>query len=199
MRQTVHERGLAAHDSDSRWEVRPGGGQAVDPRDGRIVRCAQSLLPARRAGGSLAPLMRAPRLIGLVALAGLIASLCVPTASGRHGDHKYVAEGADASDVLYKPRNWTPTGDGSLRFTKIRWKSYDGRVARATATAHSSSCEPSCADGDVTVKRVTITLDKAKTFECATDTLVYSRLRFKPSLPNRPSTIRFTYCSNRFG
>lgn len=112
--------------------------------------------------------------------------------------HVYVADAGDASRVLFKPRSWTPTGDGSLRFEDIRWISYDGAIAQATALADASTCEPDCATGRRVKKRVILTLDRPKIYQCAAHTYVYSRIRVRPDLPNRPSIVEFSYCSNRF-
>lgn len=124
----------------------------------------------------------------------------VSNASSKYrGENVYVPQYGDASDVLYKPRKWKPTGNGSLSFSGIRWESYGGRTARGTATARSSDCNPDCDSGRVTKRRVKFTLSRPRTFECAPTTYVYSRLKFSPSLPNHPSKMKFTYCSNRFG
>ena len=120
-------------------------------------------------------------------------------ANGYRGHAVYVAGDGDASHLVFRPLRWTPTGDGSLRFTNIRWQSYGGAVARATATAYAATCVPNCASSPVRRKRVRITLDRPKIFECANEIYVYSRIRFAPRLPNRPSGSNFAYCSNRFG
>lgn len=149
---------------------------------------------ARRRSGPVTP-------SGFLLLVAALAILATTgSAAGTYrGQHVYVPDNADASQVLFRPSRWTPTGDGSLRFVRIRWSSYDGRVARATGIAISSSCEPSCADGHITRQRVKLVLSMPRIFKCARGTYVYSRLQFSPRLPNRPSAINFTFCSNRFG
>jgi hypothetical protein len=147
------------------------------------------------------------RLLIAVAFLGLLAGDGATAAESRAsaaatasylGYHVYVPQYADASQPLFRPHSWTPTGNGSLRFTSIRWSAYDGPIARATAISFKSSCRPSCADGRVARRRARLKLDLPKTFECAPDIYVYSRLRYKPRGSRGWRTLTFSYCDNRF-
>lgn len=115
------------------------------------------------------------------------------------GHHVYVPGDGDLTNGLFRPTHWTPTGDGSLDLVRIRWSAYDGAVARGTATAINNDCDPSCASGHITRVHIRFTADLPRIPKCVADTYTYTRLRFAPRLSGRPSTVRFRFCSNRFG
>ncbi len=53
------------------------------------------------------------------------------------GHPVYIPDGAYLGSPVHRPHRFTPTGDGSLYFTGVRWSSYDRAVARGTAIGHA--------------------------------------------------------------
>lgn len=129
---------------------------------------------------------------------GLIAS---PYSAAYRGKPVYVPENADGSQPLYKPRRFTPTGDGSLSFSRVRWSSYNGSVARATALGRANDCDPGCADGTFYKRRARVVLSQPRVLSCSS-LLIYTHIRVtwpKGEPPGeRAGEYDMTYCSNRF-
>lgn len=139
------------------------------------------------------------RILLALAVVSSAATALPPSATDAYrGKPVYIGDNADASQPLYRPTRWTPTGDGSLRFEKVAWRGYNASVATATAIAVNNDCDPSCASGSVTRRRIRLTASRPRIFNCSRETYVYSYFRFRPALKNRPSSFRLASCSNRF-
>jgi len=74
----------------------------------------------------------------LAGLSAVIALLAPPAVAGAFKGHSvYVPEGAYLGSPVYRPHRFSPTGDGSLYFTGVKWFSYDRAVAKGRATGHA--------------------------------------------------------------
>ena len=56
----------------------------------------------------------------------------------------------------FRPRRIDISGDSSFFMTGVHWQSYNGPVARGTATAYTDNCIPYCADGHIYTSRASI-------------------------------------------
>ena len=91
-------------------------------------------------------------------------------------------DNANVNEPVYKPRRFTPTGDGSLFLTSVKWSRYGGAVAPATARAHATDCSPSCGDGTFHTATAAIWLSQPKRL-CGTRMYRRIRLKFRHVVP----------------
>lgn len=80
----------------------------------------------------------------LLATGAAIIALALPSlASAYRGRRVYVPNNLCVLTVLFKPRAFTPSGDGATAFRALRWHRYGGSTARATGTEVHSVFRPS--------------------------------------------------------
>ena len=92
-----------------------------------------------------------------------------------HGARVYVAWDA-CTGQRYRPSSIVlACGDAGLFATNIRYRHYGGKTAWATATLHTHSCVPNCAESAFHAFPGTIELHAVKRCE---GTLYYSRARY---------------------
>jgi len=115
--------------------------------------------------------------IAVVALALLaVAVTFAATALGAAPKKVYV-EGDVVSQVLvYRPHAIELAADGTFALAGIKYTSYGGPAATATARAYVRGCTPNCAQGKVYRPSATLRLE-AQT-QCQGKT-IYSKLRYK--------------------
>lgn len=82
--------------------------------------------------------VRAPRSSALLALlvSALLALVLAPT-SATAGSQVFLPNGAYLGSPVFKPGQFTPTGDGSLYFNGVKWSTYGGAVARGSGSGHA--------------------------------------------------------------
>ena len=77
--------------------------------------------------------------------------------------------------LVYRPHSIGLSGDGTFSLYRIRWHSYEGPIARATAIAYVKGCTPSCANGHVDRPRAKLRFTTR--VECA-GREIYARMHF---------------------
>jgi hypothetical protein len=119
----------------------------------------------------------ARRVAALLACAGMLVGAASASADPRfHGGRVYVAAKA-CGGKQYRPATIVlACGDGGLFATDIRYRSYGGARAVATAQLHTHSCVPNCAESTFHAFPGTITL--ADVVRCE-GVLYYSRARYR--------------------
>ncbi len=107
---------------------------------------------------------------------GLLACLALAaTTYANRAPKLFVIRSIVSSQVLFRPHTIGLSADGTFSLEHIRWQSYGGGVARATASAYTRGCTPNCAEGHVELLRAKLRF--------ATPTLcqgryIYSRLHY---------------------
>jgi hypothetical protein len=95
--------------------------------------------------------MRLGRALGIAA--GCIPMLAVPTTGLAAAARTYVIPSTESTNpdgswpALFRPAQLPFAQDGTLYVTNIRWKGWNGGRAVGHGTAHETSCNPSCAQG----------------------------------------------------
>ena len=118
-----------------------------------------------------------------VALAIALPVLASPSIARDRAHRVYIPDGAYARNPVYKPSRFTPTGDGSLFFTAVRWSAYGGSVARATALGHADDCNPDCAHGSFHTAVAGVWLSRPR-FLCHHYLYTIIRVRFLRAVPS---------------
>ena len=70
----------------------------------------------------------------------------------------FVAPNFGSERLAIRPRNMNISGDGTLSFYDLVWRSWGGGTARAIGRAYDRSCTPDCAEGQVDRTRVKVLL-----------------------------------------
>jgi hypothetical protein len=114
------------------------------------------------------------RLLTSAVLVVVLGAACAATASG--ASHKvYVERDIVNQQLAYRPHAIGLSGDGTFAMTGIRWQSYGGPTAKATARAYLRGCTPDCAQGRVFRPRATLRLSNV--IGCR-GVAIYSQLRY---------------------
>jgi hypothetical protein len=114
------------------------------------------------------------RLLAAAALIAILGAGFAAIASG--ASHKvYVERDIDSQELAYRPHAIGLSGDGTFAMAGIKYRTYGGPVARATARAYVRGCTPNCAEGRLFRPRATLRL--VDQIQCRGVT-IYSRLRF---------------------
>jgi hypothetical protein len=79
--------------------------------------------------------------------------------------------------LYYRPHVFYLSADGALTLTAVKWRSYGGATATATAVAHTNNCLPACIGGTFTTHRTKLRLTGRK-YCGARDREIYARLSF---------------------
>ncbi len=117
--------------------------------------------------------MRA-RLIVLVV--ALVALAVLPASAGAAAGGKvFVKTSIDTNTLKVRPHQILLSGDGTLGLLAIKYESYGGPVAKATATAYTRGCTPKCAEGKVLRPRATVRFSDL--VECE-GKMVYGKLSY---------------------
>jgi hypothetical protein len=82
--------------------------------------------------------------------------------------------------LYYRPHFFLLSGDGTFGMNRVRWQSYGGAGAKATARAFVDDCIPYCAAGHVTHPAATLRLSKV--VDC-NGTPIYAHLDYAISGP----------------
>lgn len=126
------------------------------------------------------------RLIGIVvallALALPAMGVAAPAAQpqGARGQRVLVTNALGSDKLVYRPRSFLLSGDGTFWVNRVTWKSYGGAVATATARGNVNDCIPYCAAGHFTHPPAKLTLTRI--VDCH-GTPIYARLRYELSGP----------------
>jgi hypothetical protein len=117
------------------------------------------------------------RRIALLALA--LAALAVSfaaTALAAAPQKVYIEGDVVGQELVYRPHAIELAGDGTFAMTGIKYQSYGGPVATATARAYVRGCTPNCAEGKVVRPAATLRFEALAQCEGKT---IYSKLRYK--------------------
>jgi hypothetical protein len=112
--------------------------------------------------------------LALIASALGVGMRTAPPSDAFRGSKVYVAANADSGSPRYRPKRFWLSGDATLLATKVRWRSYNGAIARARALGHVNDCDPDCADGHFVSHRMALRLSRPRKI-CGR--YVYSRVR----------------------
>jgi hypothetical protein len=113
----------------------------------------------------------------LLALALLaVAVTSAASAIGAAPKKIYVESDIVSQELVYRPHAIELAADGTFAMTGIKYSSYGGPVATATARAYVRGCTPNCAQGKVV--RPAATLRFESQVNCG-DKTIYSKLRYK--------------------
>jgi hypothetical protein len=120
------------------------------------------------------------RPVPLVALAlAALLTACAATALGAAPTtpRKVYVEGDIVSqELVYRPHAIGLSADGTFAMSGIRYESYGGPVATATARAYVRGCTPDCARGKVYRPSARLRLEAQ--VQCRGKT-IYSKLRYR--------------------
>ncbi len=120
-----------------------------------------------------------PRRPGIALLALALTALavtCAATALAAAPKKVYIEGDVVGQELVYRPHAIELAADGTFAMTGIKYTSYGGPVAGATARAYVRGCTPNCAEGKVVRPSATLRF-KAQT-QCGAKT-IYSKLRYK--------------------
>jgi hypothetical protein len=113
----------------------------------------------------------------LLALAALaIAVTCAATALAAAPKKVYIVGDVVNQELVYRPHAIELAADGTFAMTGIKYATYGGPAATATARAYLRGCTPNCAQGKV--YRPAATLRFESRVQCGGKT-IYSKLRYK--------------------
>jgi hypothetical protein len=88
----------------------------------------------------------------------------------------YVESDIVSQELTYRPHAIELAADGTFAITGIKYSSYGGAAATATARAYIRGCTPNCAQGKVFRPKATLRLESQA--NCG-DKTIYSELRYK--------------------
>ena len=109
-------------------------------------------------------------------LASIVAMLAASSAGA--SENVFVQRVPGAEQTLYvRPHVFYLSADGALTVTAVKWRSYGGRTAAATATAHTNDCEPACIGGTFSTHTTKLRLT-GRTYCRARKREIYTRLDF---------------------
>lgn len=115
--------------------------------------------------------------IVLVVLALIVVTVaCATTALGAAPTKVYVEGDIVSQELVYRPHAIGLSADGTFAMTGIKYASYGGPAATATARAYVRGCTPDCARGKV--YRPSASLRFEAEVQCQGKT-IYSKLRYK--------------------
>jgi hypothetical protein len=119
--------------------------------------------------------------IALVALAlAALAAIGAATALAAAPPKVYVEGDVVSQELVYRPHAIELAADGTFAMTAIKYSSYGGPTAAATARAYVRGCTPNCAQGKVV--RPPATLRFEARMQCAGKS-IYSKLHYRLSGP----------------
>jgi hypothetical protein len=117
---------------------------------------------------------RRPAFVALALLA--IAVTCAATAIGAAPKKVYVEGDVVNQELVYRPHAIELAADGTFALTGIKYTSYGGPTAAATARAYLRGCTPDCAQGKVYRPAATLRLEAR--MRCQGQ-MIYSKLRYR--------------------
>jgi hypothetical protein len=120
-----------------------------------------------------------PRRPGIAFLAlalTAIAVACATTALAAAPPKVYIEGDVVGQELVYRPHAIELAADGTFALTGIKYSSYGGPAATATARGYVRGCTPNCAEGKV--YRPPATLRFESQVQCGSKT-IYSKLRYK--------------------
>jgi hypothetical protein len=98
------------------------------------------------------------------------------TVAARGASHRiYVERDIVGQELAFRPHAIGLSADGTFAMSAIRYRSYGGAVARASARAYVRGCTPDCAQGKV--YRPTASMRLGDQIQCR-GVRIYSRLRY---------------------
>ncbi|MBS1862618.1 MAG: hypothetical protein JSS68_12995 [Actinobacteria bacterium] len=121
-------------------------------------------------------MLRCRRTVAL-ALALVLAALAYGGAAIAAAPKKvYVEQDIVGQELAYRPHAIGLSADGTFALTGIKYESYGGAVATASARAYVRGCTPNCAEGKVYRPAASLRLEAQ--IQCRGKT-IYSKLRYK--------------------
>jgi hypothetical protein len=107
----------------------------------------------------------------------MVLMLTIASSAGA-AERVFVQRVPGAEQTLYvRPHVFYLSADGALTVTGVKWRSYGGRTATASAIAHTNDCEPFCLGGTFSTHPTKLRLTGRK-YCRARKREIYTRLDF---------------------
>jgi hypothetical protein len=115
---------------------------------------------------------------GLAVAALAVLALGVPVGQGAAPTEKVFVQRVPGAEqtLYYRPHVFYLSADGALTLTGVKWRSYGGATATASAVAHTNDCDPYCLAGTYTTHPTKVRLTGRK-YCRARGREIYTRLK----------------------
>jgi hypothetical protein len=120
--------------------------------------------------------LRRSRIVFVALALPAVAVACAATALGAAPKKVYVEGDVVNQELVYRPHAIELAADGTFALTGIKYTSYGGPTATATARAYLRGCTPNCAQGKVYRPPATLRLEAR--VQCQGKT-IYSKLHYR--------------------